>query len=259
MTPGRARFARAALAAPIVLVAACGGGDDAAAPTSTPGTTIGDSVSGSDTSDTNATAEPATTETATGAADTTVPTTPVPTTPASSAPDTSEPATSEPGTGTTAPTTPETSDGGGWQDPTGTYAIDFPSDPTEQQLTADAGDGTTIPVTAYLAEFPGAAVIVSCVDSPEGRTLDDEQSLVESQTRALEQFGAELADSREIELQGRPGLEYRGAIGESGGVLGRTYVDATRVCNMLVVGEPAVVDEVAPPFLDSFEFLQEAA
>ena len=68
-----------------------------------------------------------------------------------------------------------------------------------------------------------------------------------------------VTDSTAIELQGRPGLEYRGAIGEAGAVLGRTYVDGPRVCNLLVVGEPPIVADVAPAFLDSFEFLQEAA
>jgi hypothetical protein len=42
-------------------------------------------------------------------------------------------------------------------------------------------------------------------------------------------------------------------------VLARTYLDGLQLCQVLVVGEPAIIDVVAPPFLDSFEFLQEAA
>lgn len=250
----RVRISRAALAGPLLVIAACGGGDDDSSAAST------GSVTATDTGDSSATPEPAVT---TGASSTTLATTDVSTTAAT--PPTSDTAsvstTSDSTTGgSTTPSTPTTTGGASdiWTDPTGVYAIDFPSDPTEQQLSVDAG-GTTVDVTAYLAEVDGAAAIVSCVDSPSGGTLDVDQSLAESQGKALDQMGAELVDSTPIELQGRPGVEYRGAIGESGAALGRTYVDGARVCNMIVVGEPAIVDDVAPPFLDSFEFLQEAA
>ena len=47
--------------------------------------------------------------------------------------------------------------------------------------------------------------------------------------------------------------------GAAGGVLARTYLDGLQLCQALVVGEPAIIDEVAPAFLDSFQFLKEAA
>lgn len=260
MSPTRVRFARAAVAAPLLVIAACGGGDgDTAA---APDTTTSEPDAATATSDSTIDSSVVTSEPAVSS------TSAAPAGPTSSA-STTDTATADTGTATDTgsasaspdPTTaPVTSvPGGGWQDPTGSYAIAFPADPTEQQLTATTDDGQTVPVTAYLSEVDGAAVIVSCVPTPAGTQLDPDQSLTESQDRALEQMGAELVSSDPVELQGRPGLEYRGAIGEAGAVLGRTYVDPARVCNMLVVGEPAIVDVVAPPFLDSFEFLQEAA
>lgn len=260
MSPTRVRFARAAVAAPLLVIAACGGGDgdtDAAPDTATSDTGTADTTADTTADSTVVTTEPTVPSTSGEPVDSTSPssTTDTATSDTGSAADTGSASSS-----TDPTTTPVTSvPGGGWQDPTGSYSIAFPADPTEQQLTATTDDGQTVPVTAYLSEVDGAAVIVSCVPTPAGTQLDPDQSLTESQDRALEQMGAELVSSDPVELQGRPGLEYRGAIGEAGAVLGRTYVDPARVCNMLVVGEPAIVDDVAPPFLDSFEFLQEAA
>jgi hypothetical protein len=260
MAPARVRLSRAALVGPLLVLVACGGGDDddSAAPTATDDATD-TTVESTDAASADVTT---TVETATAAgtteapaATTTEPAGPVTTLPTGSTTLPVEPAPSD---STTSPA-PTTAPGAGWQDPAGVFHIEFPSEPTEQNLTAELDDGTTVPVTAYLAEVGGAAAIVSCVATSDVDVVDVDGSLIESQSQALSQFGAEVVDSSEIELQGRPGLEYRGAIGEAGAVLGRTFVDGPRVCNLLVVGEPPIVDDVAPRFLDSFEFLQEAA
>lgn len=228
------------LAAGLAL-AACGGGDDESAD-STIAAVATTAVDGS---------MPATT----AAAVSTAPT-------ASTAPVTTAPVvgTTAPGTvaittvpvSTTAPTS-------NWQDPTGTFTIAFPAEPAVQELQAPLPDGTSLPVTAYLAEVDGAAVIASCVVYPEGTAIDPTVVLDSARDGALANVGADLVDSQPIELQGRPGVSYRGVIGEAGGVLARTYLDGLQLCQALVVGEPAIIDEVAPAFLDSFQFLKEAA
>jgi hypothetical protein len=252
MTPARVRLTRAALVGPLLALAACGGGDDDASVPATTGTPTTDdrdaptdgavetTAATSTTTVVMATTQPLGVVTTPPADSTTVPTDPIP-------------------ADSTTTTEPVAAPGPDWQDPEGVFTIEFPSAPTEQNLNAELDDGTVVPVTAYLAEVGGAAAIVSCVATSDVDVVDVDGSLLESQSQALSQFGAEVVDSSEIELQGRPGLQYRGAIGEAGAVLGRTFVDGPRVCNLLVVGEPPIVDDVAPPFLDSFEFLQEAA
>ena len=101
---------------------------------------------------------------------------------------------------TTAPTS-------NWQDPTGTFTIAFPAEPAVQKLQAPLPDGTSLPVTAYLAEVDGAAVIASCVVYPEGTSIDPTAVLDSARDGALANVGAELVDSQPIELQGRPGVE----------------------------------------------------
>jgi hypothetical protein len=258
MTPLRVRLSRAALVGPLLAIAACGGGDDDASST-TSGETTGsvtttastDAASGDPGAVSGTDAAVSTSAVAT----TTEPLGVVTTVPADS---TTLPTDPDPADSTTT-TAPVAAPGADWEDPEGVFNIEFPSAPTEQNLSAELDDGTVVPVTAYLAEVGGAAAIVSCVATSTVDVVDVDGSLLESQSQALAQFGAEVSDSTAIELQGRPGLEYRGAIGEAGSVLGRTYVDGPRVCNLLVVGEPPIVADVAPAFLDSFEFLQEAA
>jgi hypothetical protein len=146
-----------------------------------------------------------------------------------------------------------------WSDPSGTYRVAFPAEPTEQSIQADLPDGSTLPVTAYLAEVNGAAAITSCVPYPEGTTFDVPALLDSARDGALSNLGAELVDSEDIELQGRPGKAYRGAIGEAGGVLARTFLDGLQLCQALVIGDPSLIEDVAPAVLDSFEFVKEAA
>jgi hypothetical protein len=146
-----------------------------------------------------------------------------------------------------------------WSDPSGTYRVAFPAEPTEQSIQADLPDGSTLPVTAYLAEVNGAAAITSCVPYPEGTIFDVPALLDSARDGALSNLGAELVDSEDIELQGRPGKAYRGAIGEAGGVLARTFLDGLQLCQALVIGDPSLIEDVAPAVLDSFEFVKEAA
>lgn len=242
MTVVRASRLAAALTVTFAL-AGCGGGEDESAD-STVAAVATTAVDGSSPVTTAPAAATATTTPATVAPVTTAPM--AATTAPGTAPVTVAPA------GTTAPTA-------NWQDPTGTFAIAFPAEPAVQELQAPLPDGTSLPVTAYLAEVEGAAVIASCVVYPEGTSIDPTAVLDSARDGALANVGAELVDSQPIDLQGRPGVSYRGVIGEAGGVLARTYLDGLQLCQALVVGEPAIIDEVAPAFLDSFQFLKEAA
>lgn len=235
----RARTGAATLVAGVLLLTACGGGDDEEGATSTEAATT-----------TGAGADPTA---ATTAAPTTAPATTAP--PVTTAPPT------DAAVATTAPAAPVTTAAAGpWEDPSGTFRIAFPGEPAVQNVQAPLPDGTSLPVTAYLSEVAGAAVIASCVDYPDGSVLGEDTQVLESaRDGALANIGATLVESTPIEQQGRPGVEYRGEIGEAGGVLARTFIDGLQLCQALVVGEPAVVDEAAPGILASFEFVKEAA
>jgi hypothetical protein len=237
LSVGPRPFATTALVGVLVTLAACGGDDDAATGTTEP---IGATTGGTDDAVTTTTVAP-TTPAATSAA-------PVITDATGTAP-------------VTAPATPaaSTAPAGPWSDPAGVYQAMFPVDPSVQQLQAPLPDGTTIPVTAYLAELGGATAITSCTGFPADSAIDPVPVLDAARDGALANFGGELVESAPIELQGRPGVSYRGAIGEAGAMLGRSFINGTELCQALVVGEPPVVDEIGPTFLDSFQFLQENA
>jgi FAD/FMN-containing dehydrogenase len=167
-------------------------------------------------------------------------------------------ATTAPGSDASAATSP-LAPGELWEDPSGTFRIAFPAEPRVQNVQAPLPDGTSLPVTAYLTEIAGAAAIASCVIYPDDTAIDEATVLDSARDGALANIGAELVDSEPIELQGRLGVSYRGAIGEAGGVLARTYLDGLQLCQVLVVGEPTVVEDAAPPILDSFAFVKETA
>jgi hypothetical protein len=204
MTPLRVRLSRAALVGPLLAIAACGGGDDDASST-TSGETTGsvtttastDAASGDPGAVSGTDAAVSTSAVAT----TTEPLGVVTTVPADS---TTLPTDPDPADSTTT-TAPVAAPGADWEDPEGVFNIEFPSAPTEQNLSAELDDGTVVPVTAYLAEVGGAAAIVSCVATSTADVVDVDGSLLESQSQALAQFGAEVSDSTAIELQGRPG------------------------------------------------------
>ncbi len=235
-------IAATALVGVLVTLTACGSdGDDAATTSATD--TAGDTGAEADEPDSGA------------ATATTAPATP--TSPGTATPTDSGPAVTAAPVSTAPPITAIVL--APWDDPTGTYRIAFPSEPSEQLLQAPLPDGTTLPVTAYLAELGGATAITSCTAFPAGSAVDPVPVLDAARDGALANFGGELVESLPIELQGRPGVAYRGAIGEAGAVIGRSYLDSLQLCQGLVVGEPAVIDAVGPAFLDSFEFIQENA
>ncbi len=229
----------------VFTLTACGSGDgDDAATTSVTDTTDGTPAEGDQPDSDAATAS-------------TTATTPAASEPATSAPSGSDPAVTAAPASTAPPVT--TIVLAPWDDPTGTYRAAFPADPSEQQLQAPLPDGTSIPVTAYLAELGGATAITSCTAFPDGSNVDPVPVLDAARDGALANFGGELVESDPIELQGRDGVSYRGAIGEAGAVLGRSFINGLELCQALVVGEPTVVDALGPAFLDSFQFLQEDA
>lgn len=247
MTP--ARWALAGAAACLSLTA-CGDGDDADT------SVVAELDSGVDTTagSPSTTAAPGTASASADDAPTTTDDVAA-TSPSATVAGNTDPATTV--TGSTATTAPL--GGARWTSPDKVFALAFPVEPDVQQFDSPRPDGTEVPVTAYLAEVDDAAVIASCVVAPGGISADTAAVLDDARDGALENVGATLVDSEPIELQGRSGLEFSGTIGSTGSVLARNYVDGEQVCQVLVIGEPDIVDVVAPPFLDSFEFLQEAA
>lgn len=211
-----------------VALSACGGSSDDASSTTVPATTV-----------------PATT----------VPATTPATTPTTSPPATSPPASSAPATNpaTTAPESVR------FEDPAGVYAVEFPAEPVAQQLDVPLPDGTTLPITAYLGDVPDGALISNCVEFQEAGVVDPATVLVDARDGALANVGATLDASTDIELQQRPGVDFTGTIATGGTVHGRTYLDGAQLCQTLVIGEVDSVATYAVPFLDSFEFLREAA
>jgi hypothetical protein len=236
-----ARWALVGAATCMTLVA-CGGDDDAS-----PSVAVEDSAAGTTTA---APSSGVPSTRATTVQDAVSATAPAATTVAGDAAPGTAPGTAV----TTAPASGEK-----WTSPDGVFAVDFPVEPSVQNLQTPLPDGTTIPVTAYLAELDGGAVIASCVVAPGGVDPDTNAVLEAARDGALENVNAVLADSETIELQGRRGLEFSGTIGQTGSILARNYVDGDQVCQVLVIGEPASIADAAPRFLDSFEFLQEAA
>ncbi len=222
---------RLGAAAAVVVLAACGGGDDDAAGVTTvaaAGPSTGadhpDAAPGDDRAGAHATAHDGRLQRFRRSTDA----------PTSASATTASPVT------TVAPVAGDT-----WRDPEGVFTVAFPAEPSTQNLQAPLPDGTSLPVTAYLAEVSGAALIASCVVYPEGTVIDPTEVLDAARDGALDNVGAELVDSEPIELQGRPGVGYRGVIGEAGGVLARSYLDDLQLCQVLVVGEPATVETVA--------------
>lgn len=231
-------IAATALVGVLVTLTACGGDDGAATDTTDPAPMATGESDGDAATTTATVPSTAAATTSTDSAAVTAPATAPATTPA---------------------TTPATAPAGPWNDPAGVYQVAFPSEPSVQQLQAPLPDGTSLPVTAYLAELGGATAITSCTAFPDGSTVDPVPVLDAARDGALANFGGELVESGPIERQGRPGVSYRGAIGEAGALLGNTYINGLELCQALVVGEPTVVDALGPAFLDSFQFLQENA
>jgi hypothetical protein len=178
-----ARNRLAAVAAAAVALTACGGDDE----------TI-DTVAESGTASTTAPATVPVTSVPTIAAVTTAPATTVA---ATAVPPATTVATPVSATGAPATTAAPTA-GGKWQDPGGVFAVAFPAEPSTQNLQAPLPDGTSLPVTAYLAEVDGAAAIASCVVYPEGSVIDPTPVLESARDGALTNVGAELVDSQPI-------------------------------------------------------------
>jgi hypothetical protein len=249
----------ALVAIPAIALAACGGGDEAtdAGDTATTDPGPGDATATAaetdgdgtvdDQPEATATTPLAVTTPDTASHDTSAPSTAPATAGTTSAPSSAAPG-SDPGNGPTAD--------GLWVDPEGVYAIAYPSEPSAQVVPAPLPDGSTMSVTAHFGEVEGAAIVTSCL-VPPGAEPGIPARLDAVVAGALGNFGAQLVASEPIELQGRPGVEFRGAIGEAGAVLARAYANGDQVCQAIVIGDPAAVDTFAPSFLDSFEFLQE--
>jgi hypothetical protein len=234
-TPSRARRLALALAAPIVLIS-CGDDDD----------DTSDSAAVTGGADTNGAAAP------TSSAPTSAGTTAAVQTSAPSR--TSAPATSA--SATTSATGVE------YVSPQGDYSAVFPSEPTEQTQPTPLPDGSQINIEIAGVEGDNVFFATARGQYPEGTTLDVAGALQGAQDQAIANVQGTLIDSREIELQGRPGREFSASLtsnGEAGTLLQRIYLDGTVIYQNIVTGagELTFQDPAAAAFFESFQFAQE--
>jgi hypothetical protein len=163
-------------------------------------------------------------------------------------------------TPTSSPTdTAPAAEGVTYTSPEGDYSAVFADEPTEQQQSQPLPDGTTIEYVIVGLETPDRFFATSRGEYPEGTVLDVPVALDGAQDQAIANVEGTLIDSRDIELQGRPGREFSASVssgGTPGTVLQRVYLDGPVIYQALVVGtgELTFDDPEAAAFLDSFSF-----
>lgn len=227
----------ARLIAGVLLIAGCGGDDDVDAARTETSESVG-STTRAETVETTASTDSATTESA--------PISPVATSPVA----TGSIVDSAPATDAT-DASPDI-----YSSEDGRFTVRFAGSPSEQRYEVPATEGReSIDVIAYLGEIAGGVGIASCVQTDVGGSID--VLLDEGTQGAIEQLGATLDDEREIDQQGRPGREFD-ATGVGGRIRGRTFVDGDAVCEVVaIISDDTGGDGLS--FLDSFEFVEEAA
>jgi hypothetical protein len=237
-TPPPRALRLAAVLTAAVAVFGCSDDDDAS-----------DSAPGAATS-APATGTPGTTAAvATSAAQTTAP---PGTEPATTAAQTTAPPASEPATTASA-------EGVAYTSPEGDYTAVFPSQPTEQTQPQELPDGTVMVLAIAGVETEELFVGTARGQYPDGTVLDVPAALQGAQDLAIANVGGTLVGSRELELQGRPGRQFRASLtvnGQPGTLLQRVYFDGPVLYQNIVTGagELTFQDPAVAAFFDSFRF-----
>ncbi|MGH9270332.1 MAG: hypothetical protein ACRDZ2_03580 [Ilumatobacteraceae bacterium] len=137
--------------------------------------------------------------------------------------------------------------------PDGDYTVSFDEEPNVQDANAPLPDGSTIPIQIYTDDDDGTVYAVNSIDYGAGT----EVSLEGARDGAIANTpGAVLVESTDIELDGRPGIEYTADVNSGqGDVLARIYADGTRLYQLLVAGaDVSLDDEQVQQFFASFRF-----
>lgn len=222
----------------LLAVAACGGDDDDADPTTVP--TGATTAEVTESTPASATTEPTTTE------------------PATTEPATTEPATTEPAAtdATAAPAAPAAV---AYTSPEGDFSATFPGQPQTQTQSAPLPDGSVIDLAITGVELNGVFVATARGQYPDTYVLDVPQALQGAQDQAIANVQGTLIASQDVSLQGRPGREFSAAVtsnGVAGTVLQRVYLDGLVIYQNLAAGAGTLTfeDPGLAPFFASFAF-----
>jgi hypothetical protein len=141
--------------------------------------------------------------------------------------------------------------------PQGDYSAVFPSEPTEQTRPTPLPDGSQMDLEIAGVETDDRFYGTVRGEYPKGTTLDVPGALQGAQEQAIANVKGTLIDSRDIELQGRPGREFSASFtsnGEAGTLLQRIYLDGTVMYQNIVTGagELTFEDPAIAAFFESF-------
>ncbi len=178
------------------------------------------------------------------------------------APSGSEPATTAARTTAPAgsgPATTATAEGFTYTSPEGDYSVVFPSQPSEQTQPQELPDGTVMELAIAGVETEELFVGTARGQYPDGTVLDVPAALQGAQDLAISNVGGTLVGSRDLELQGRPGRQFRASLtvnGQPGTLLQRVYFDGPVLYQNIVTGagELTFQDPAVAAFFDSFRF-----
>ncbi|MEO5898863.1 MAG: hypothetical protein ABIR68_01880 [Ilumatobacteraceae bacterium] len=143
--------------------------------------------------------------------------------------------------------------------PQGDYTVSFPATPKEQTQNAPLPDGSTLALDIISSSLGEAFIATSRGQYPDGVTLDIPAALQGAQDQAIANVQGTLVDSRDINVQGRPGREFSVNVtngGVKGMLLQRVYIDDLTIYQIIITG-PGIISATDPKiaaFLDSFQF-----
>lgn len=143
----------------------------------------------------------------------------------------------------------------------GGVAAVFPAEPEETELPVTLDDGSTLVSPMFVHDAGDSAYFVSWTDFGVPVTDEEVTDVLEgSRDGAIENIDGTLESSAEIELDGRPGLDFAGTAAL--GALEVRYqalvfVDGERLYQVSTLAEQGSDGETAGrAFLDSFRFVE---
>lgn len=176
---------------------------------------------------------------------------------------TTVPATSEPVVDTSAPaeagTTIAADDGFLFSDPEGRFTVLFPFEPIQRTGSSALQDGTEIEILFHMAESDDFAAAVSCLDYAEHGGSGG-VDLEGARDGSIRNTGSNLLTSENIEVQGRPAIEYTAAFNSgaaTGFMLGRVYADGSVLCQTFTIDVADTLSDASFAFVESFQFTEE--
>ena len=159
------------------------------------------------------------------------------------------------------PATTAAAEGITYTSPEGDYSAVFPSPPTEQTQPQELPDGTVMDLVIAGVETDELFVGTARGQYPEEMIVDVPAALQGAQDLAIANVGGTLVGSRDLELQGRPGRQFRASFtvnGQPGTLLQRVYFDGPVIYQNIVTGagELTFQDPAIAAFFESFRFTE---